>query len=837
MKITLLTTRRFDPTAIWLAEQFRIAGMDLTPSRVLTPKTDLALFWSYDRTRARRQIRNFCEARGIPILNSRTLGVLSVARRLQRAGIPVVPTMEVADRSAAREVLGGCPPPVELTTAFGGRVREVVDAADLENKWGPRHAIVRAVDKDMVRLAVVGGEVLGEATPAWTQLARAVSDALNVDFCVVRLCTFHGQPTVVSVSHRRPGIGSFPGAGEAMIRLAEKQKASEKPACVRGFRKPMVSIVTGIPEDETVEAIRRACVNQGLEPRVTTEVQADSDAAFFWGLHWRHHRDVWRHAETIGIPTLGGPWRSISDQLGALRRARLFVPDFRPARGADSAARWARRIGYPVMVGEDGDPDRHSCRLVFQESELRMACDQIEPPVLLQGLRWSSSTLLRAWVVGDSVLAVRSQPLADLSQGYRGVGLWSREEASQTIKVAAIAARNALGTGPCIVELLDEPDGVTVLRVLHRRVALEELPDEASEKIPVIMASEIANLLKEPDRPLAFAPPLKVVMARPYRRQNRMRIWCISAVYHELARRGHEVVHLFGRYDAQKIDQADLVLQDPLATMGWRRKPNPLNRRLLSETKVPCHLLRHHSGRGRGKLGSLSLARRLDLPHPRVYRPRSVQQGHLPVIIKPLHGSLGRGIFRVDDLDQLRRLNPRGKLVHEFIDSDTGYAVSARVVTVRDEVVAAGIFYSRGAVISNLSRGGRAVALTGPGASARLGTEAAMLLRRIGIDPTAPRVVPAKLVAMASKVGAHLATRGVQMVGQDYVVNRDGQWFFLEANRSFGIALFNVTDGDGYPSTRKGYRLAGTVLAQGFEKTVGRAPAKTTRHFRRRGGT
>jgi hypothetical protein len=70
--------------------------------------------------------------------------------------------------------------------------------------------------------------------------------------------------------------------------------------------------------------------------------------------------------------------------------------------------------------------------------------------------------------------------------------------------------------------------------------------------------------------------------------------------------------------------------------------------------------------------------------------------------------------------------------------------------------------------------------------------------------------------AMALHIAGYFAGRGVQMVGQDFVVDHAGRWYFLEVNLAFGMALLNVTDGDGYPSAGRGFFHAGRVLADAF---------------------
>jgi glutathione synthase/RimK-type ligase-like ATP-grasp enzyme len=184
----------------------------------------------------------------------------------------------------------------------------------------------------------------------------------------------------------------------------------------------------------------------------------------------------------------------------------------------------------------------------------------------------------------------------------------------------------------------------------------------------------------------------------------------------------------------------------------------------------------------------------------------------LPVVVKPRQGSLGIGVGLATTLEELAALARPESIIQEFVDSGCGYAVSIRAVAVVDTVVAAALFYNRGAVCSNLAQGGRAIALTGPGRNVRLSFEEAALLERVGMDPR-HRALPDEVVEMAAVIGRHHAANGAQMVGQDFVVDHEGRWYFVEVNMGFGTAVFNVTDGEGYPSSGRGMSHAGRVLA------------------------
>lgn len=272
-----------------------------------------------------------------------------------------------------------------------------------------------------------------------------------------------------------------------------------------------------------------------------------------------------------------------------------------------------------------------------------------------------------------------------------------------------------------------------------------------------------------------------------------------------------------GRYDRELADAADLILQDPLHAFGFGRRSDRLNRTLRERHPEKSHLLRSRGiGEGADKRVMARLARRLGVRAPPLLTFRQAL-GRLPVIVKPRRGSLGRGVRLVKTPAALKRFKRQGHLLQAYVPSGTDYAVSIRAVTVGPRVSAAAVFYRRNAVCSNLARGARAVALTGPGRESRVTPEETLLLEKVGIDPR-NRTVPTEVVEMAARVGRHYAARGVQMLGQDYIVDERRRWHFLEANLAFGVAVFNVTDGDGTPSQAQGFTHAGRVLFQSLEE-------------------
>ena len=65
------------------------------------------------------------------------------------------------------------------------------------------------------------------------------------------------------------------------------------------------------------------------------------------------------------------------------------------------------------------------------------------------------------------------------------------------------------------------------------------------------------------------------------------------------------------------------------------------------------------------------------------------------------------------------------------------------------------------------------------------------------------------------------------MIGQDFVVDAEQHWYFIEVNMGFGTAIFNATDGEGFPSQGRGLIHAGRVLADAMEARFARSGETT----------
>jgi glutathione synthase/RimK-type ligase-like ATP-grasp enzyme len=845
---TLLTTRRFHPTPLALQRACAALGLELVVGSALDRRSLLAMQWSYDLPAERRAIRAFCAVHGIELINPRVLGRWAQYVRLHAAGVPVPETRACRDLEGALVAARELGFPVVLKPEFGLQSRDVVPAADewqLRERFHTRHRLVQAYVPEgarCARLLVVGDRVVHAVTrvardgfhatyahgrraalepfdlgDADGEAAVAACRAVQVAVGGVDLVRSAAGPLVLDVNHRIVELTDRRLHGRDAVRdVALHLQARAAVAAPRGPRQPpRVSLVTGPAGGDFVELLRTRCEQEGLAAHFDSAVALDAGAALFWGVSPRGHHSGAARARALAIPAANGRPETLWRQRGALAAAGIPTPRSRRARDAEGAARLAEVVRYPLVLRPDGDPQQAGPTYVARRDQLlRQWAADGEPSVracVLEEARWVARPVVRAVVVAGRVLAAAGSPWLRLEGGGAAAGEWRDAELTSRQEAIAVAACGALAVDAGVVELA----GDAVLRVLQRNV---ELPPVTRAEAAALLARRLAELAHSPRGPApAPAPrPLRVVLARPYAgRGSGVRIWHIDALYRELIRQGHEVAAMGGRYDPQLVEWADLVLQDPLHAFGFGRRGDRLSVLLRARCAERCHLLRQRPPDRADKRSLAALARRLGLRSPEIYG-RAAALERLPVIVKPRRGSIGRGVRLARTAGAL---GGRDVVLQEYVDSGTPYAVSARVITVGERVVAAGLLYHRGALRSNLHRGARAIALTGPGRAVEPAPEEVVLLERLGINP-GDRCTPPEVEAMAVRVGGHYAERGARMLGHDFVVDRRGRWYFLETNLAFGVALFNVTDGEGHPSTRRGYRHAGRVLVSALSDEI-----------------
>ena len=123
-------------------------------------------------------------------------------------------------------------------------------------------------------------------------------------------------------------------------------------------------------------------------------------------------------------------------------------------------------------------------------------------------------------------------------------------------------------------------------------------------------------------------------MARDYDGSGSgFRIGNIQVLYHELLSRGHRVLMLRGSIDPHLVEQADLILQDPLYAFGIGTRGDDLDRFLYENAAGRCHLLRTSRKNTVDKRAMHALAVKLGVRVPAIYRFEAISAAQLPVAV------------------------------------------------------------------------------------------------------------------------------------------------------------------------------------------------------------
>jgi hypothetical protein len=638
----------------------------------------------------------------------------------------------------------------------------------------------------------------GPPRPALVQLGRATLDECRAEIGEVFVDT--ESLRAVGVRFDRPTL-TEPEVAQGVARyLLERAARTE-----RKLSGP-VAVVTGLELGHAqVEELVSSLRERGHDAHPVRVVPVDARAAVFWRTTWRHQRRELLRAELLGIPTVQGVAQRIWEQRSTLHASGLRIPRYRVVTSSQGRARAAQWVGTPMVWTREVDPERiDDSSVAYDGREIPRSEGALVVEEALVGTR----SPLACWVIGGRVLGC--------------VGTPTRAERHEAEKAA-----RALGLTVAEVHLVRVADGdPLVWRVLHRNLAA--MPKALWPSARHALALALAGALPVSTRPRR-TPASDMLMPGVFpgsrtlnvwipwwigARSNARRVWHIHALLQGLRRAGHEIRICPGTLAREGYD---FVLQDPTEAIGRRIRSDEINGHLYRFWRRRGHLIRdaRHPAPS-NKLQMVELAARLRLRAPPTMRIDDVTPDDLPVIVKPVAGSLGVGVRLAT---RMHELPARGAYVAQhFVDAGIGHAVSIRVVTVRDLLVTAALFYRRG-VRSNLSQGGSAIALMGPGARSRLLPRELWLLQHVGIDPSL-REVPPEVARMARRIGRFYAARGVQMLGHDYVVDADQRWWFLEVNLAFGLRVFNVTHGGGAPGAHGCLRVAGDVLADGLVRAL-----------------
>jgi glutathione synthase/RimK-type ligase-like ATP-grasp enzyme len=829
--VSVLTTRPFHPAMRALIDACAEHAIDLRCGRSIDPQAVLVMQWSHHQASIRSTARSFCDHHGIELINPRAIDKWSQAVRFSQAGLPIPRTRRVRSLDEALSVADTIGYPVVVKPLFGLRssgVELMRDRTDLALRWRPSQALLQEYLPEgfrCARLLVVNDQVVHRirrvardgfhATydhgrrATLEPFGRLDCDALAIAACRVLGVTIGGVdlvetangPRLLEVNHfcvdfaDRELHGLDAVAQVARVLFAKSQgRLGRHDVGGAEPRTPRIRIVTGLRQDPAISIIRAACEREGLNVEVSARTDPTADGLWFWGLTAGHHRRASSRARAIALPSINGRSYTLWTQRGILFRAGLRVPRSRYANTLERALHFAQDIGYPVLLRLNVDPSQRLPFYAGCAQELSAAWPGNGTVIIEQAGR-GAGPALRVWVAGSFISC--STPVPDE---------W---------RECALAACRTLEVDMGVVEIAAMDRQPVILRVLQRGTWTKRLPPHQLEAAMLDLARTLRHRVQQGSPAVragrVAARKLCVLLARSYQGPG-YRTGNIHAVYHQLLQQGHRVLCLDGRFDAALVAQADLVLQDPTHAFGFSPRGDALDAQLFQHAAERCHLLRHLRSGTSDKRAMGELAMRLQVRAPRLLNVDSVCESDLPIVVKPRRGSLGIGVRLVRTLAELKQLARPQAILQQFIDSGTGYAVSIRVITVVHTVVAAGLFFNRATVCSNLSRGGRAIALTGPGQGMLLTREESELLERVGIDPHRRQLPPA-VSEMATRIGRHHARHGAQMIGQDFIVDPAGRWYFLEVNMGFGTAVFNVTDGEGYANNGRGMRHAGRILA------------------------
>jgi glutathione synthase/RimK-type ligase-like ATP-grasp enzyme len=853
--ITVLTSRPWHATIRALVRDATEKGLMIHCGPRIDPASALVFQWSYACPAALTAVREFCAHRGIEHVNAETSSKWEQLVRFADAGLPAPNSRRAGTLDQAREAadLLGYPVVIKPNRRFKSVGVELVEnKAALDNAWSTSHRVVQTYIPEAARctrILVVGGRALSAVTcvtqdrfhatddqggrvslepyrlpPEREALALAACRALNVELAGVELVETANGPCILNVNHIRLELSDRelhgPDALSAVAMWLTERSIARLHSVRAPNRTPRLRIVTRIQTHPTVAKIREVCGEFGFAVEVGPTVDATVDATWFWELSARRHRDAITKLHALPSLLVNGHAPDLWADRARLFRAGTAVPRSLLVSQLDAAVKIAEDLGYPLTLRAEGSrrgidvPNARSLRDAWPEAEARRC--------VLEPKQYAAAPRLRVWVAADRAFMVarlvrgrwRRVPLR---QGPCDIAIAACRELQVDIGVVDLAL---VESGPVVLSVASRGRWVGGLSEIHARAALREIAGSLHLRL---------DGSRLPQRQPA-TPRLTVLMARDCDGPGGgFRIGNIQALYRELLRRGHRVTTLDGRIDEHLVAQADLILQDPMHAFGFGARADDLDRFLYENAAGRCHLLRCPCCGTADKRAMLALARELGVRAPVTYRLEDITLEHLPVVAKPRRGSLGIGVQLVKSMNQLRSLPRRSRMiVQQFIDSNTSSAVSLRAVTVVDRIVAAALFHNSGSICSNLARGGRAISLTGPGRGLPLTRYERTLLERIGIDPKDPGV-PGEVTEMASTIGRYYAKNGVQMIGQDFVVDDMLHWYFIEVNMGFGTAIFNATDGEGFPHDGRGFIHAGRVLADAIEARFTRGVARDER--------
>jgi glutathione synthase/RimK-type ligase-like ATP-grasp enzyme len=851
--ITVLSTRANHPTMRGLIDISYRHGIAVRCQSVIDPASTLVMPWGYRRLTQLAGVRAYCSNHGIDQVNISPLGKWEQLVRLAEANLPIPNSRRAENLAQALAEAELVRYPVIIKPNWGSRskgVELVQNENELVRAWTDSHRILQTYLPEgfrCTRILVIGMRVVYAVTriakdglhatydhgrrgmlepytitPERAELAVAACAAVGVEVGGVDIVETRLGPCILEVNHVCIELSDKPLHGPNAVNelaewLAERVRVREKPFIPHSDRWRL-RMVTRQQDQSKLGRIRKACTIPGFDLEIARNVDPTADCTWLFGLNARQRWVATRRLAALPISLIGGSSGTAWANRGRLFRSGIAVSRSRLARDLNTACKIADEFDYPLTlrVGYQGRP-----RKIVNAEALRAAWPPREPArCILEPNHYATMPRMRIWVAGERAFrAARVVRGRHFRIALRQAPCELAIEVCRTLNIQLGFVDVVLVDGePIVMHACASDNWVANLNESAMRAALNTIAH-------FLQSSPVQS---RRSRCTSSTTQLLVLLARDKDQECRTpRMYNIHALYRELVRRGHRVLFLNGRADAPLLADADIVLQDPLQTFGFGRNADSLDRFLYENAAQRCHLLRRFRRICVDKSAMHTEALSLAVRAPRLYSPTEIEASHFPIIAKPRFGSLGFGVRLIESIQDLHSLTrPSRLLLQQFVDSKTSFAISLRVVTVVDRIVAAALFYNPHSICSNLARGGRAIPLSGPGKRLGLLRKEKMLLEAVRIDPDR-RDVPTEVIEMAGRIGYHYSQRGAQMMAQDFAVDSEGKWYFLEVNLGFGTAVFNATDGEGFASFGRGLVHAGRVLADAIEARFSRRGANT----------
>jgi|SRR3989344_1394112 len=250
----------------------------------------------------------------------------------------------------------------------------------------------------------------------------------------------------------------------------------------------------------------------------------------------------------------------------------------------------------------------------------------------------------------------------------------------------------------------------------------------------------------------------------------------------------------------------------------------------------------------------------------------------VPIVLKFNTGTRGSNIFFVESIDQLVKYFDRDFYregirqslnvdlnqydntlpdkddyhISEFIDSPSDHYTHFRILTFRDQILGAVLNYSSNkksdetridepygkgipgyipnwttskespmylgwkSIISNHAAGATQIPITITSESKKITSYEQVILESHGINPSKPEL-PLRLYNFAKKVGIIFSKQGTSYLGQDWIMDKNGNFYCLEVNDWSGMDAFNVTHNHGNTDEREGVRVGYQILAKAIK--------------------